>query len=74
MVVVFVSVLDVMQYLQGFFVGCRFHQYLLETTFQCSVLLNGVTVFIECGGTDALYCSACQGRLQDIRCIHASRS
>ena len=68
----FVSFLDVMQDINRLLNRCRLHDDLLETALQGSVLLNGVTVFIQCGGTDALYCTSCQGRLEDIGGIHAS--
>ena len=73
-VVLFVAVLDVLQNLQRLLGCCRLNDDLLETTLQGSVLLDGVAVFVECGGADALYGATCQSRLHDVGCIHAARS
>ena len=73
MVVLFVTILDVLQNLQRLLGRCRLNDDLLETTLQGSILLDGVAVFVECGGTDALYGATCQSRLHDVGCIHAAR-
>ena len=74
MVMLLIAFLNVVQDLQRLLVGRGFHEHLLETAFQCPVLLNGVTVFIERGGTDALDDTPCQRRLHDIGRIHRTRS
>ena len=73
MVVLFVAVLDVMENLDGVLHIGRLHDDFLETAFQGTVLFNGIAVFIEGGGTDALYGTTCQCRLQDVCGIHAAR-
>ena len=71
--VLLVAVLDVMQYLQRLLVGGRLHLNLLETTLQRTVLLDGVTILVECRSADALYGTARQCRLHDVGCIHRTR-
>ena len=63
-------VFDVMQNLQRLFRSGGFHLYLLESALQCSVLLDGVAVFVESRSTDTLYGAPCQGGFQDVGSIH----
>ena len=74
MMVVLVAVLDVVEYLQCLLVGGGFHLYLLETALQCSVLLDGVAVLVERGGTDTLDDAACQCWLHDVGGVHRTGS
>ena len=69
-VVFFVAGLDILQDLQSLFRCCRIDDHFLETTFQSSVFLDILTMFIECRSTDTLYFSTGQGRLQHIGGIH----
>ncbi len=62
--------LDVAQYLQRFFLGRWIYYHLLEASLQCTVLLNALAVFVECGCSDALYLTASQCRLQHVCSIH----
>ena len=71
--VLFVALLDVMQDGHGLLHVGGFHDDLLEAALQGTVLLDGVAVFVECGGTDTLDGAACQSRFQDVCGIHASR-
>ena len=73
-VMLLVAVLDVMEYLQRLLVGRRLHLHLLESAFQCSVLLNRVTVFVERRGSDTLDGTTCQRRFHDVCCVHRTRS
>ena len=68
-----IAVLDVMEYLQRLLVGRRFHLDFLESTFQRTVFLYRVAVFIERCGTDTLYRTPCQRGFHDVRSIHAAR-
>ena len=70
MVMLLIMSFDVMQYLYRLLRIGRFDEYFLETAFQCTVLLNGVTVFVKCCGTDALDGASCQCGFQDIGGIH----
>ena len=72
MVMVFIVSLDVMQYLQGFFLGGGLHLYFLETTLQGTILLDGVAILIQRRGSYALYGTPGQGRLQDVGSIHGT--
>ena len=73
MVVIFVAVLDVVQDLQRLFVGGGFYQYLLKTSFEGSVFLDAIAIFIECSGTDTLDCPTCQCGFHDVGRIHGTR-
>ena len=48
------------------------HQYLLETTFQCRILLNILTVLIKSGRTDTMQFPSCKQRFQHITRIHGA--
>ena len=48
------------------------HQYLLETTFQCRILLNILTVLIKSGRTDTMQFPSCKQRFQHITRIHGT--
>ena len=74
MMVMLVAVLDVTQYLECLLESGRLYLNLLETTLQGSVLLYRVTVFVECRGSDALYCSTSQCRLHNVGSIHRTGS
>ena len=69
-VMILVATLHILQNLQRLLIGCGFHHHLLETALQCSVLLDGVAVFVQRRGSDTLYGSARQCRLQDVCGIH----
>ena len=45
-------------------------QHLLETPFQCRVLLDVLAVFVQCGGADAVQLTARQCRLEHIAGVH----
>lgn len=69
---VFVLILDVLQYLKGF-LGCgRLYHHFLETTFQSSVFLDALAVFVQRSSANALYLATSQCWLQHIGGIHAS--
>ena len=70
MMVIFVAVANVLQYLQGPFVGRRLYLHLLESALQSPVFLYRVAVFIQCSGSDALYGAAGQCRFQNVGGIH----
>ena len=74
MMMVLVTVLDVVKYLQGLLVGGRFYLHLLEATLQRTVLLNGVAVFIERCSSDALHGASGQSGFHDVGGIHCARS
>ena len=48
------------------------HLNLLETSFQCRILFDVFSVFVEGGGPDAVQFSTGQHRFQQIPCIHRS--
>ena len=48
------------------------HLNLLETSFQCRILFDVFSVFVEGGGPDAVQFSTSQHRFQQIPCIHRS--
>ena len=73
-VMMLIAVLDVPQNLQCLLVGRRLHLYLLETTLQRTVLLDGVTVFVKCRGSDTLNGASCQCRFHNVGSIHRTGS
>ena len=73
MMVLLIAVLDITENLQRFLIGGGLHLNLLESAFESAVLLDGVTVFIECRSTDALDGASSQGGLHDVSGIHAAR-
>ena len=73
MMVSFISLLDIMEYLERLFCRGRFYYHFLEPTLQRAVFLYRVSVLVERGGTYALYRSSCQSRLHDVGSIHAPR-
>ena len=72
MVVVLVAVFYVAQYGERFVGGGRFDDDLLEPPLQRPVLLYAVAVFVERGGTYALYRAPCQCRLEYVGGVHAA--
>jgi len=72
MVMVLVSLLDVLQNLEGLRGRCRFDEHLLKSPFQCAVFLNRVAILVERGRSDALYGAPGKGRLHDIGGIHTA--
>ena len=69
-----ITVLDVMQDLQGLLSRGRIHNHLLETTLQGTILLDVLSILVQRSRTDALNLATCQGWLQHISGIHrASR-
>ena len=73
MMMMLIAVLDILEDLQRLLVGGGLHLHLLETTFQGTVFLDRVTVFVECRGTDALDGTSGQSGFHDVSCIHRSR-
>ncbi len=70
MVMPLIAVLDVVQDGERLLGGGGFHDDLLETSLQGAVLLDGVSVLVERGGTDTLDGASCQGGLHDVGGIH----
>ncbi len=55
------------------FFRCRLpYQNRLEPTFQCCVLFDMLTVFINCGCSDQLHCTTRQRRFNDVRCVNSA--
>ena len=54
----FVLVLDIVQNLNRLFDGGRLHQYLLESTLQCSILFDVLSVFVQRRSSNALKLTA----------------
>ena len=73
-VMIFVATLHILQDLQRLLIGGGFYHHLLETALQGSVLFDGVAVFVQRRGSDTLYGSASQCRLQDVCGIHCTSS
>ena len=74
MVVMLISATYISEDLQCLLLCGRFHENLLESTFQSPVFLNAVAVFVQRGGTDTLNNSPGEGRLHDIGGIHGAWS
>ena len=72
-VVVFVTFLDIIQYLYGFLRSGRFHHDFLETAFQSTVFFDAFPEFVRGRSPDALYLSPCQCGFQHIGRVHAAR-
>ena len=64
--VILVTLLDIIEDVNGLLYGGGVNQHLLESAFQCAVLFNMLTVLIECCCADALDLSAGQGRLEHV--------
>ena len=69
-VMILVTVAQVVQNLERLFVGRGFYLNFLETALQGSVFLNRIAVFVQRGGTDALYRSSGQCGFQNVGCVH----
>ena len=67
-----IGALNIMKYLQSFLRRCRIDDYLLESSFQSTVFLNTLAIFVQCCCTDALYYSTSQGRFQDVGSVHGT--
>ena len=52
-------------------IGCLYDN-LLEAALQSTVLLDGLAVLVERGGTDTLYLAACKGGLEHVGGIHGA--
>ena len=72
MVVVLVAVLDVVQYLERLVERRRLDDDLLEAALQGTVFLDGVAIFVQGGGADALYGAAGQRRFHNVGGIHGA--
>ena len=70
--VLLILFLDVAQNLQRLFRGSRVYYHLLESSFQSSVLLDALAIFVQGGGSDTLQGASCQGWFQDVCRIHRS--
>ena len=68
--VVLVTLLDVLEDCVCVLGRCGLYKHLLETAFKGSVLFYCLAVFIDCGGSNALYLASCKSRLEDVRGIH----
>ena len=68
----FISLLDIMKDMDSLINRCGFYYNFLEPSFQSSVLLNMLPVLVEGSGTDALYLTSCQRRLQHVGCIQGA--
>ena len=64
--------LDVVEYFERFGNRGRLDHYLLEASFEGSVLFDVFAVFVQCCGPDALYIAASQSRFEHIGCIHGA--
>ena len=64
--VCFILVAQTLQDFDGIFSGRLADLYRLETTLECSVLLDVLAVLIERGRADDLYLAAAQSRLEDV--------
>ena len=67
-----IGTLDIMKYPQCLLRCCRIDDYLLESSFQCTVFLNTLAIFVQCCCADALYYSTSQSRFQDVGCVHGT--
>ena len=63
---VFVSWFNVVQDFDGLGGRGGLDEDLLEASFQGTVFLDVLTVFVQGGGTDALQLATCQGRLEHV--------
>ena len=44
----------------------------LETSFECRIFLDVLTVFVECCSADTVELAPCQHRLQQVACVHSA--
>ena len=65
-VVIFISLLDVIEDLQSIFRRGRLKLYFLETAIQCTVFLDALPKFVDGRGADALHFATRQSRFQNI--------
>ena len=68
----FVAVLDVVENDFGFLHRGRLYDDFLESAFECSVLLDALTILIEGCCTDTLEFASCQCGLHHVGSIHLS--
>ena len=71
---VFVLLFNILQYLERFLSSGRFNNHFLETAFQSTVFFYILPVFIKGSGTYTLYFTTCQCRFQHIGSIHRTGS
>ena len=65
-VVIFISLLDVIEDLQSIFRRGRLKLYFLKTAIQCTVFLDALPKFVDGRGADALHFATRQSRFQNI--------
>ena len=68
--VLLITRFDITQDLQSFFRRSRINDHFLETTFQRTVFLDILTIFIQSSSANALNLTTSQRRFQHIRRIH----
>ena len=68
-VMVFVPLLNIMEYFNRLFHSCGFNHYLLKSTFKGSVLFDVLTVFVQCCCPNTLNITTCKGRFKHIGSI-----
>ena len=56
----------------GIFYGRLINHNRLETTCQCGIFLNVLTVLVQCGGTNTMQFTSGKHRFQHVACIHGS--
>ena len=71
-VVIFISLLDVIEDLQSIFRRGRLKLYFLETAIQCTVFLDALPKFVDGRGADALHFATRQSRFQNISGIQTT--
>ncbi len=69
---IFISFLNISQYLQCFLRCSRVYYNLLETTFQSTILFNVFPIFIQSCCSNTLYFTSGKCRFQHIGCIQRS--
>ena len=72
-VVLLIFGLQSLEYIQRLLIIGRFHQNLLESALQGTVLLNYLTVLIQSRGADALNLAAGQGGFEQVGGVQAAR-
>ena len=70
--VYFVTFLQTTQNTDCIFYGRFCYHDRLETSLQCRVLLDILSVLIQCGSTDTMQFTSCQHRLEHIACIQCT--
>ena len=68
----FVSFLQSTKDGNGIFYGRLINHNRLETTCQCGIFLDVLTVLVQCGGTNTMQFTSGKHRFQHIACIHRS--